>query len=768
MSSPASPLALPVTTLPGIGAYRARALAVAGITTLGDLAHWYPRRYLDRSVLVPIGDLGRHIGSTVTVVGEISGAMLVRGRRPRVVVTLRDTRGTLDLIFFQGTSYWQKAFTAGEVIAASGELAVYGSRPNIVHPDIDRLGLAGSTAEEADPAREPDGLTLLNTGGIIPVYPSSAELEKAGLTRTHGFRRIVRAALERCLPTLEDPLAAIRSALMQEDAATRGTGDASRATPPPPSESTAPDTGVSDPVLRSCLTEDLPAALRMIHRPTTLDDVTRARRRLAFDELFLLSLQMAYQRRRDRSTAPGISFSPSSALARQLVAALPFTLTAAQKRVVREITDDMQRPEPMNRLLQGDVGSGKTVVALLAMLVAVENGCQCALMVPTEILAEQHYRTLTRLVNDLAVNIRLLTGQQGAAQRADTAAGVAGGTVHILVGTHALIQKDVAFHRLGLVVIDEQHRFGVAQRATLRGKGERPDMLVMTATPIPRTLAMTVYGDLDVSVIDQLPKGRRPVRTAVRFVEDRPTVWRALDEEVADGRQAYIVFPLVSESEKLDLRAASEEYERLAAGAFAHRRLALLHGQMSAADKDEVMQRFVRGEVDILVSTTVIEVGVDVPNASIMVIEHAERFGLAQLHQLRGRVGRGSHQSYCILMTEKRIFYSAPRVTDDEKRAATDARKRLESMRDTTDGFRLAEIDLEIRGPGDMWGTMQSGFPELRAADLVRDGDILKAARTLAFDIVERDAALEHPDHAAIRRVLGPVLRQRLAHADIA
>lgn len=745
MSSPASPLAQPVTSLPGIGAFRARALAAAGIATLADLIHWYPRRYLDRSVIVPIAELGRHVGRTVTVVGEVSGAMLMRGRRARVVVTLRDARGTLDLIFFQGISYWQKAFTAGEVIAASGELAVYGSRPNIVHPDIDRLGHADTTPATAtaaapDPAREPDGLTLLNTGGIIPVYPSSAELEKAGLTRTHGFRRIVRAALERCLPVLADPLAATASSLTPE----------------------------SDPILRDCLALDLVSALRMMHRPATLDDVARARRRLAFDELFLLSLQMAYQRRRERSTAPGISFNPASPLARALVDTLPFALTAAQKRVVREITADMQHPEPMNRLLQGDVGSGKTVVALLAMLVAVDNGCQCALMVPTEILAEQHYRTLTRLVNDLAVNIRLLTGQQGAAQRADTAAGVAGGTVHILVGTHALIQKDVAFHRLGLVVIDEQHRFGVEQRAVLRGKGERPDVLVMTATPIPRTLAMTVYGDLDVSVIDQLPKGRRPVRTAVRFEEDRPTVWRALDEEVADGRQAYIVFPLVSESEKLDLRAATEEYENLAAGAFAHRRLALLHGQMSATEKDEVMQRFVRGEVDILVSTTVIEVGVDVPNASIMVIEHAERFGLAQLHQLRGRVGRGSHQSYCILMTEKRIFYSAPRATDDAAQAATDARKRLESMRDTTDGFRLAEIDLEIRGPGDMWGTMQSGFPELRAADLVRDADILRAARTLAFDIVERDAPLAEPAHALIRTELGPVIKQRMRMAGIA
>ncbi|MBL0177284.1 MAG: ATP-dependent DNA helicase RecG [Ignavibacteria bacterium] len=732
-TTPPPPSELPVTSLPGVGSFRAQALGAAGIRTVEDLLYHFPRRYLDRSTIVPMTELYRFLNQTVTTIGRITGVVTLGAKKKRLVVTIRDLSSSMDLVFFQGISYWQKSFARDETLAVSGVVTMFGRRPNMVHPVIDRL-------------ENEETLEFINTGGIVPVYPSSAELEKAGFNRHGGFRKAIHLALQRHLADIVDPF---------DDPPAAADGE-TRATAAPAS--------IRD---RHAL-QPLRDALQAIHRPRSMEARDVARKRLVFDEFFLLSLQLALQKRSNATAEPGIAFRIDSPRARALAAALPFTLTKAQKRVLREITADMAKPEPMNRLLQGDVGSGKTVVALLSMLVAVDNGHQCALMVPTEILAEQHYRTIAAMVNDVGLNIRLLVGQQAPAMRADVLAGVAGGTVDIVVGTHALLEGDVAFHSLGLVVIDEQHRFGVMQRAALRRKGAMPDVLVMTATPIPRTLSMTLYGDLDVSVIDELPANRKNIKTAIRFDDDTATVHEFLRGEVAAGNQAYIVFPLVSESEKLDLKAATAEYERLRTEVFPDLRVGLLHGQLPAKEKDAVMMRFKRHELDILVSTTVIEVGVDVPNATVMVIEHAERFGLAQLHQLRGRVGRGSKQAWCILVTSRAAFYSGGSKSADEWKEQSDARKRLETLRDTLDGFRISEVDMEIRGPGDLWGTAQSGFPELRIANLLTDGDVLAEARAEAFRIIETDPQLRLPAHAQIRAALGPKLRARLTTADIA
>ncbi len=700
-----------VTQLPGVGKYRTEVLHGIGIHTVEDLLYYFPRRYLDRSTIVPMTRLDEHIDKTVTVIGRVTGIVTLGRGRKRLVVTLRDLVGSMDLVFFQGLQYWQKAFTQDETLAVSGVVAMYGRRPNMVHPSIDRL-------------QDEETLEFINTGGIVPVYPSGAELERVGLNRHHGFRRLMHTALQHGLEGIVDPFAS------DDGAALRAR------------QSLVP---LRDAVLH-------------IHRPPSLEQLEQARRRLVFDEFFALLLGIALQRRARAATERGISFRSESPSARALVSSLPFDLTASQRRVLREIAADMARPEPMNRLLQGDVGSGKTVVALLSMLVAVDNGYQCALMVPTEVLAEQHFRTIRALLGNTPVPVCLRVGQQAAAARASIDAAIASGEAAIVVGTHALIEDAVSFNRLGLAVIDEQHRFGVMQRAALRHKGLLPDVLVMSATPIPRTLTMTLYGELDVSVIDELPAGRKNIQTAIRFEEDRAKVHEFIRAEATRGRQAYIVFPLVTESEKIDLKAASTEHARLSSEVFREFSVELLHGQMQAREKEAVMNRFKSGRTQILVSTTVIEVGVDVPNATVMLIEHAERFGLAQLHQLRGRIGRGTEQGYCILMTDRAMLYgSAP--NDEERAARSNARRRLETLRDTLDGFRIAEEDFAIRGPGDLWGTAQSGFPPLRIADLLRDGDLLRAARDEAFALVARDPHLRDPAHALLRDMYGARLR---------
>jgi ATP-dependent DNA helicase RecG len=548
---------------------------------------------------------------------------------------------------------------------------------------------------------------VLHTGRLVPIY---------GLTRgltARPMRRLMKRLVDGYVDGLEDPL--------------------------------------PEGLLARHRLEPLGPALRAGHFPKTEADYAAARRRLVYDEFLLLQLGLAIRRHR-QGRRPGLAMNPPGALARRLLASLPFTLTPAQERVWREIRMDMAEPYPMNRLLQGDVGSGKTVVAALAILTAVESGYQAALMAPTEILAEQHLMTLAQLLEPLGVEVALLTNAVKGKARERVLAGVAGGAIACVVGTHALVQEAVRFHRLGLAVVDEQHRFGVHQRATLKGKGESPDVLVMTATPIPRTLALTLYGDLEVSVIDQLPPGRKPVVTRARPGSARGKIYRFLREQVGAGRQVYVVCPLVEESETVDLQAATEMAERLQQEVFPDLRVGLLHGRMSFPEKDRVMRDFKAGAIHILVSTTVIEVGIDVPNASVMLIEHAERFGLSQLHQLRGRVGRGPWKSYCILLSGA----SSP-----------EARMRLDAMAATNDGFKIAEVDLSLRGPGDFFGTRQSGLPEFRVADLLRDAAVLEAARRDAATLIREDPNLLAPEHRALRAALLQRWRGKLDLAGV-
>ncbi|MBT3605730.1 MAG: ATP-dependent DNA helicase RecG, partial [Candidatus Latescibacteria bacterium] len=484
-----------------------------------------------------------------------------------------------------------------------------------------------------------------------------------------------------------------------------------------------------DDIRERCGVANLREAIEKVHFPDAFADVDAARHRLAFDEIFYIQLYLG-QMQKKREKTPGRVLTPNGKLAKQLVASLPFELTGAQKRSVEEIGNDLTRSVAMHRLLQGDVGSGKTLVALLAMLASVDTGCQAALMAPTEILAEQHANTIRNLVEPLGLDVRLLTGRTRAAARREILTGLLSGTVSILVGTHALVQENVLFADLGLVVVDEQHRFGVEQRATLREKGADSHLLVMTATPIPRSLALTLYGDLDVTLLDELPPGREPVKTGWRLAADRAKAFQFLRSEVAQGRQVYIVYPLVEESGKSELKAATETFEDLSTGLLSDLRLGLLHGRMKGDEKEAVMDAFRRGEVDVLVATTVIEVGVDVPNATVMMVEHAERFGLSQLHQLRGRVGRGQHASYCIL------------IADPQEHLSGEAKERLDAIAQTTDGFEISEVDLKIRGPGQIFGTRQAGFPEFRFADLARDVDVVVLAREEAQALLNQDPTL--------------------------
>jgi ATP-dependent DNA helicase RecG len=491
----------------------------------------------------------------------------------------------------------------------------------------------------------------------------------------------------------------------------------------------------------------LSAALQVLHRPSSLDAVETARRRMAFDELFFLQLVQAQVRYHETAKKPGLVFERTNELIRPLHRALPFDLTAAQARVLREIYADMGSNRRMNRLVQGDVGSGKTIVALFAMLLAAESGRQAVLMAPTELLAEQHLRRISELVEPLGLTVQLLTGRLAAADRKKALAALRDGTAALTVGTHALIQKGVEFRDLGLVVVDEQHRFGVRQRMALGEREIPPDTLIMSATPIPRSLAMTLYGDLDLSLLDEMPGGRKPVKTLLRYPGKRAEVHDFVDEEIEAGRQVYIVYPLVEESEKVDLQSATEEYERLSAETFKHRRVGLIHGQLPSSEKDQVMRAFLAGDLDLLVATTVIEVGIDVPNASVMVVEHAERFGLSQLHQLRGRVGRGAAKSYCILIAEP----------------GEAAAERLKLFRDTSDGFAVAQADLQIRGQGDLFGAQQHGRdPILRFADLSKDESLLVEAQGRARSLVDADPDLSGAGVTRIRELMDHRYAERL------
>ncbi len=704
----------PLQYVKGIGPKRATALEAAGICTTRDLLYNFPFDYLDRSRIVNIRDLKKYVDAEkpVTVIGQVFRQELRRSRRSNRLVffmTLEDGTGQLPCVWFEGVQWYKGAFEAGELLAVSAypDFDKLG-RIQFTHPEFDRL----KGAEEED---EPDWGKLFNTGAIIPKYSSTSELAKVGLD-SRGFRRVIRNALKSHLSAVEE--------FLPDDIRARQDLIGSR------------------------------SALGQIHFPANPDELAAARKRLKFDELFFLQLMLAFRKRHIGQEKKGIKYKTESELARTLAGSLPFELTRAQRRVLHEIAEDMRLPKPMNRLLQGDVGSGKTIVALFAMLVAVENGYQVALMAPTEILAEQHFRTLTGYVQKLPVTMRLLIGGQKKKLREDILEDIRSGRAQIVVGTHALIEENVAFAQLGFVVIDEQHRFGVMQRATLREKGLNPDVLVMTATPIPRTLSLTVYGDLDVSVIDEMPANRKPIKTGVRLENQKERVYQFVREEIQRGRQSYIVFPLIEESEKVDLKAATAEFEHLRTKVFPEFTLGLLHGRMKSEEKDAIMEKFKSGEVRILVSTTVIEVGIDIPNATIMIVENAERFGLSQLHQLRGRVGRGADQSYCILIANYGWFdeHRRGKEVGELKKEKLNAQTRLETMVGTSDGFKIAEMDLKLRGPGEIFGIRQSGIPEFRIANLVEDGDLIATARKEAFMLVDGDPQLRSSSHQILRK----------------
>ncbi len=674
---PPAALDMPVQFLRGVGERRAQLLRRLGIATAGDLLYHVPHRYEDASTIAHIADV--EPGMDVTIMGRvISKGVLPTRKGLRIFqAVVKDATGMLE-VSWPGQPFLDRTIEKGDVLLLAGPCRFYHGR-QLQPREYVNLG-----SEDSGSA----------AGRVLSVYPATE-----GITAKQ-IRAILELHLDALLPLVEEHL---------------------------PSN-----------VLAKAHVQGIRDALRHVHHPTSIQEAEQGRDRLAFDEL--LFLQLLHRRRNMLARTPraGIVFTPHRTLTTKLRETLPFALTGAQTRALREIIGDMCSPQRMHRLLQGDVGSGKTIVALFAALLAVENGYQAAIMAPTELLAEQHFRTLSHLLAPLGMQPLLVTGSLSASARRDADARLSSGEPLVVVGTHALVQESTRFGKLGFAAIDEQHRFGVEQRAALGAKGNDPDVLLMSATPIPRSLALTLYGDLDVSVLDERPPGRKPVTTALRPESGRERVLQFIDSQVAKGRQAYVVYPVIEESEKTDLKAATTMHAALAAGAFASRRVALLHGRLSTDERDATMRAFRDGAIDVLVATTVIEVGIDVANATVMLIEHPERFGLSQLHQLRGRVGRGGEESYCILLGD----------------VGQDAHERLSVFASTEDGFEIARADLRLRGMGDLFGQKQSGDPSFRVADPIRDEALNERARAVAHDLLAADPELTKPENAGVRRIL--------------
>jgi ATP-dependent DNA helicase RecG len=663
-----------VQYLKGVGPRRAAVLGQIGIKNVRDLLYYLPRRYLDRSMVIPIGSLKVDM-TNVTVVGKVLGKGILKGRKQRLEVVLGDDSGHVSLIWFSGIRYLEKVFNKGDVYSVTGSVS-YFMQQQIVHPEVERI--------------EDEAMTLLHTGRIVPVYPSTAELKKAGVTG-RVFRRIINLALTSTREQIKDYL---------------------------------PADYLSEYQLRP-----LREALFSVHYPAMLSDAEPARRRLAFDEFVELQYLILQSRKENSNIRKKHSYKKPGDLTRDFLKNLPFRLTDDQKETVEKIYEDLQSERPMHRLVQGDVGCGKTVVALAAAVFAAENNLQTAFMAPTELLAEQHYRTWGEALENIGIRSVLITGSIHKKERREIETSVTEGKIAIVFGTHAVISEPLKFKHLGLVIIDEQHRFGVRQRSELIAKGAQPDILVMSATPIPRTLAMTLYGDLDISSIKSMPPGRQPSKTVWRTANSRPEIYDYLKDKLARGNQLFVIYPLVEKSEKLDLQAAEDEYKNLKKNIFPKYKIGLVHGRLKKEKREEAIRAFRNKELDILVATTVIEVGIDIPTASIMVIEHAERFGLSQLHQLRGRVGRGSTRGLTVAV-------ATPPISDL-------ARKRLDLFQATSDGFKIAEADLNLRGPGEFFGARQHGLPELRVASLTVDVDLLPIARKLVVKLLSRDKPLD-------------------------
>ncbi|WGK94200.1 MULTISPECIES: ATP-dependent DNA helicase RecG [Flavobacterium] len=682
-------LQTPIEYLKGVGPHRGELLRKElGIHKYGDLVNFFPNRYIDRTRYYKINEL-QNTTSEVQIIGKIIHIKTVEfgKNKKRLVATFVDDTGQMELVWFQGHKWIRESLKLNEVIVIFGKCSSFNGTFNMAHPEMELLSEHQKSLRSAMQA----------------IYPSTETLANRGVSN----RVIIKMMQQLFLETQN---------LFSE---------------------TLPDYLINELKLIS-----KKAALFNIHFPKSSEALAKAQFRLKFEELFFIQLQLITKNLIQKHKIKGHPFTSVGQHFNDFYQNhLPFELTNAQKRVIKEIRTDMGSNAQMNRLLQGDVGSGKTIVAFMSMLLAIDNGFQACLMAPTEILANQHFLGLSELAKTANINIQLLTGSTKTADRKIIHEALEDGSLHILIGTHALLEDKVQFKNLGLAVIDEQHRFGVEQRSKLWKKNEiPPHVLVMTATPIPRTLAMSLYGDLDISVIDELPPGRKPIQTVHRFDSNRLKVWKFLKDEIALGRQIYIVYPLIQESEKMDFKDLMDGYESISRDfPLPQYSISILHGKMKPADKESEMKRFAEGKTNIMVATTVIEVGVNVPNASVMIIESAERFGLSQLHQLRGRVGRGAEQSYCILMTSHKL--------------SSDSKIRMETMVSTNDGFEIAEVDLKLRGPGDLMGTQQSGVLNLQIADIVKDKDILLLARNYAIQLLREDASMHKPEHATLRAV---------------
>jgi ATP-dependent DNA helicase RecG len=682
-------LQTPIEYLKGVGPNRGELLRKElGIFKYGDLVNFFPNRYIDRTRYYKINELQNTV-SEVQIVGKIIHIKTVEfgKNKKRLVATFVDDTGQMELVWFQGHKWIRESLKLNEVIVIFGKCTSFNGTFNMAHPEMELLSEHQKSLRSAMQA----------------IYPSTETLANRGVSN----RVIIKMMQQLFLETQN---------LFSE---------------------TLPDY-----LLDELKLVPKKVALFNIHFPKSTEALAKAQFRLKFEELFFIQLQLITKNLIQKHKIKGHPFTNVGHHFNDFYKNhLPFELTNAQKRVIKEIRTDMGSNAQMNRLLQGDVGSGKTIVAFMSMLLAIDNGFQACLMAPTEILANQHFIGLSELAKTANINIKILTGSTKTAERKIIHEALEDGSLHILIGTHALLEDKVQFKNLGLAVIDEQHRFGVEQRSKLWKKNEiPPHVLVMTATPIPRTLAMSLYGDLDISVIDELPPGRKPIQTVHRFDSNRLKVWKFLKDEIALGRQIYIVYPLIQESEKMDFKDLMDGYESISRDfPLPQYSISILHGKMKPADKESEMKRFAEGKTNIMVATTVIEVGVNVPNASVMIIESAERFGLSQLHQLRGRVGRGAEQSYCILMTSHKL--------------SSDSKTRMETMVSTNDGFEIAEVDLKLRGPGDLMGTQQSGVLNLQIADIVKDRDILMLARNYAIKLLREDASMQKPEHATMRSV---------------